>query len=258
MKASLRISRSHLRNLLRCIDKINSVPDEDIHADVHLKAEDGLIQLYSHVSPAFVVHEIEDGSEISVDVETPGDISFNIETLSNIVQKAEDGMFGIEFTSNAYHIVTPSGESLSSVEFDLPRHADSVFEEPLDIGELYEIDTISRTELRSGLSTMGVIGEFVNISVNDEDTVSFSVHNKVTGDANFEKSNSTSEISTMSQFYLIKPMDEFTSTLVDTDNITILVSERGNICLRAAIDSWTAEVHLSNKLATDVDSYLNL
>lgn len=258
MKATLEIDRSHLRNLLQSVDKINSVPDEDMHADIHLKADDDIIQLYSHFQPSFVTHRIEDGDEISVDIETAGNLSFNIETLSDIVQKAEDGIFEIEFNSDEYHIVTPSGDSLSGVEFDLPRHSDSLFEEPLDVGTMYEIDIVSRTELRSGLSTMGVIGEFANISVNDEDTLAISIQNKVTGDAKVKKENCGAEISSMSQFYLIRPMREFTSTLTDAEEISILVSDRENICLRTSIDSWIAEVHLASKESTDLDTYLNL
>lgn len=258
MKATLEISRSHLRDLLRSINKINSVPDDDIHADVHLKAENSQIQLYSYVSPSFVVHKIEDGDDISVDIEIPGEISFNIETLSKIVQKAEEGMFEIEFTSDEYHIVTPIGESLSSVKFDLPRHADSVFEDPLDVGSLYYIDTVSRTELKSGLSTMEVIGEFANISVDEDDTFSISIQNKVTGDAKVEKTDCGPEISSMSQYYLLRPMREFTSTLVDADQVSVLVSEKENLCLRTTLDSWVAEVHISNKQATDLEIYLNL
>jgi len=258
MKATLEINRSHLRNLLRSINKINSVPDKDIHADLHLKADDGLIQLYSHVQPAYVTHHIEDGSDMSVDIETPGELSFNIETLTEIVQKAEDGLFEIEFNSDEYHIVTPSGDSLSAVEFDLPRHSDSVFEDPLDVGELYKIDTVSRTELRSGLGTMGVIGEFANISVDEEGTLAISIQNMVNGDASVEKSNCGADISSMSQFYLMRPMREFASTLVDADEISILVSDRRNLCLQTTIDSWVAEVHLAQKESTQDETYLKI
>ena len=258
MKATLEIERSHLRHLLQSVNKINSVPDEDIHADIHLKAKDDQIQLYSHVSPSFVTHRIEDGGDISVDIERTGEISFNIETLSEIVQKAEDGAFEIEFNSDKYHLVTPSGDSLSAVEFDLPRHAESVFEKPLDVGNLYEIDTVSRTELRSGLSTMGVIGEFANISVDEEDTLAISIQNKVTGDAKVKKENCGADISSMSQFYLIRPMREFTSTLVDAEKVSVLVSEKENICLRTTIDSWIAEIHIAGKVSTKLDTHLNL
>lgn len=255
MKAILEISQSHLQQLLRSINRINSIPDEDVHADIHLKIDNNSIQIYSQVEPVYILHKIEDGNDISVDIESGGQISFNIETLVNIVQKAGDGEFQIEFRDEEYRISTPSGSSFTPVKFRLPRHAESLFQSPFDVRGLYLIDSVPRDELRRGLSTMEVLDEFVNISVS-EDTLTVSIQNQVTGHAEVEKNLSNPDLSAMSQFYLLRPMREFVSTINDVDTVDILVSEMENICLRAVIDGWTAELHLASKADSYTDTYV--
>lgn len=257
MKATIEISKSHLRQLLRNINKINAVPDEDTHADVHLKIEKNAIGIYSIVDPIFVIHKFSKNGDIDIDIESPGNISFNIETLSNIVQKAEGGMFEIEFMTDNYKIKTPGSNAFSSVKFRLPRHTESHFRDPITVGDLYEIDTVPRSGFISALGTMEVIDDFVNIMVENDD-LKIQIKNKVTGEADIERENCGAEVEAMSQYYLIRPMRVFAETLSYADEITILVSEKQNLCLRSVYGNWASEIHLAKKSSTQLDTYLNI
>ncbi|WP_157525904.1 hypothetical protein [Halorientalis sp. IM1011] len=259
MKATLKISRSHLLQLLRCIDRVIGVPDEDTHSDVNLIVNDEYIKLYSFLNPVFISHKVKDGTEISVDVESEGKIAFNTDTLYDIVKNSEEGSLEIVFTDEQYLIQTPGGDSLSPVNFELPRHTDTSFkEQPTDLGELYSIETVSRTELKSALGTMDVIGEFVNISVTEDGNFSISMDNKVTGNAELKKEGCTTDISKMSQLYMVGPLKEFVSTMTDASEVEMLVSDNNNICLRASVDNWTAELHLGKKAGDMFDTYLDI
>lgn len=259
MKATLSISRANLRQLLRSIDRINSVPEEDVHADVHLKISDDMLHLYSYVDPVYVSHKIQDGDDITLDVEERGRMSFNIKIISEIIQKSDDGILQIELRDEEYRVKMPGGDSFSPVKFRLPRYTESEFREPAPINSLYNIDSLPREELRYGLRMMGVIDEFVNISLDEEENMLYiSVKNVVNGEANVEKEAESAEIESMSQYYMLRPLEEFVNTINEVDDVGILVSENGNICLRSEIDSWISEIYLAQKSDPHIETHLTL
>lgn len=260
MIAELSIPQTILDQLLRSFDGVLGIPDEsNIHSDVFVKGQGDDLLIYSTLPQSIALaHHLSTDDEISVRTENDGGIGFNVDTLINVVKKSEQGELTLRIDENQYSIQMPEQEDFSApIRFTLPRFTESDFHEPKRFGEFHKIDTLPRESLYRNLDQMKVLDDFVNIIV-ENNVVQFRIHNRVNGDADVARRVDDNEVSTMAQYYHIRPMQVFLKSLKYSPYVTLEVNSNGALRMSISKGGITSKMIIGRKADPHLETHLEI
>jgi hypothetical protein len=247
MSTTIQLPRNTLKEILDSIDELVQFSEES-SIDLNIITENERVQIYIRIPSIVMVHELTPGGDIEISADSEERICLNPATLSEVINKADQGMLEIEFLEHDYVIKYEDEGSYSEpLTLRLRQFVESEFQELPEFQGMKQVGSLDRQSLFRSLDIMSSISPVVRIGV-ENDILSVEVKDKVAGQGNVKPKLTNSEIESAEAWYSIDPIIRFLRRVTSGDEVKLYMNEAEQLLLQIESSSKISRLYITSRI----------